>query len=63
VAAGVALVLAAGGRIVAGSPEEERFNHPEPLLTRLIAAPPQLLPEVEREIARRGSPHGWPSPR
>jgi myo-inositol-1(or 4)-monophosphatase len=54
VAAGVALVLAAGGRIVAGSPEERRFNRPEPLLTRLIAAPPQLLPEIEREIARRG---------
>jgi myo-inositol-1(or 4)-monophosphatase len=54
VAAGVALVLAAGGRIVAGTPEEERFNRPEPLLTRLIAAPPQLLPEIEREIARSG---------
>jgi myo-inositol-1(or 4)-monophosphatase len=52
VAAGVALVLAAGGRIVAGAPEEHRFNRPEPLLTRLIAAPPQLLPEIEREIAR-----------
>jgi hypothetical protein len=36
----------------AGSPEEHRFNRPEPLLTRLIAAPPQLLPEIEREIAR-----------
>ena len=54
VAAGVALVLAAGGRIVAGTPDEERFNRPEPLLTRLIAAPPQLLPEIEREIARSG---------
>lgn len=54
VAAGVALVLAAGGRIVAGTPEEHRFNRPEPLLTRLIAAPPQLLPEIEREIARSG---------
>ncbi len=52
VAAGVALVLAAGGRIVAGDPEEVRFNRPEPLLTRLIAAPPQLLPEIEREITR-----------
>jgi myo-inositol-1(or 4)-monophosphatase len=54
VAAGVALVLAAGGRILAGSPEEHRFNRPEPLLTRLIAAPPQLLPEIEREIAGSG---------
>jgi myo-inositol-1(or 4)-monophosphatase len=54
VAAGVALVLAAGGRIVAGSPEEERFNRPEPLLSRLIAAPPQLLPQIESAIRRRG---------
>lgn len=53
VAAGVALVLAAGGAIVAGSPEEERFNRPEPLLSRLIAAPPQLLPEIRREIEQR----------
>jgi myo-inositol-1(or 4)-monophosphatase len=53
VAAGVALVLAAGGRILAGSPEEERFNRPDPLLSRLIAAPPQLLPQIEAEIARR----------
>jgi myo-inositol-1(or 4)-monophosphatase len=54
VAAGVALVLAAGGKIVAGTPEQERFNRPEPKLTRLIAAPPQLLPEILDEIARRG---------
>lgn len=54
VAAGVALVLAGGGKVVAGSPEEERFNRPLPKLTRLIAAPPQLLPEIEREIAARG---------
>lgn len=54
VAAGVALVLAAGGKIVAGTPEQERFNRPEPKLTRLIAAPPQLLPEILEEIARRG---------
>jgi myo-inositol-1(or 4)-monophosphatase len=56
VAAGVALVLAAGGRIVAGSSEEERFNRTEPLLTRLIAAPAQLLGEIEREIGQRGGP-------
>jgi myo-inositol-1(or 4)-monophosphatase len=55
VAAGVALVLAAGGVIVAGSPEEHRFNRPKPLLTRLIATPPQLLPEIEEEIARRAA--------
>ncbi len=53
VAAGVALILAGGGRIAAGSPEEERFNRPEPLLTRLIAAPPQLFAEIQREIAAR----------
>ena len=54
VAAGVALVLAAGGVIVAGSPEEARFNRRKPLLSSLIAAPPALLPEIEEEIARRG---------
>jgi myo-inositol-1(or 4)-monophosphatase len=53
VAAGVALVLAGGGRVVAGTPEEERFNRSHPLLTRLIAAPPQLLPAIQEEIARR----------
>lgn len=52
VAAGVALVLAAGGHIVAGSRDEERFNRATPLLTRLIAAPPGLLPPIEQEIAR-----------
>jgi myo-inositol-1(or 4)-monophosphatase len=54
VAAGVALVLAAGGAIVTGAPEETRFNRPKPLLTRLLAANPTLIPEIETEIARRG---------
>jgi myo-inositol-1(or 4)-monophosphatase len=54
VAAGVALVLAAGGAIVTGAPEETRFNRPKPLLTRLLAASPALIPEIEAEIARRG---------
>ena len=54
VAAGVALVLAGGGVIVAGSPEEARFNRPKPKLSRLIATSPSLLPEIEAEIARRG---------
>ncbi|HEX9942583.1 MAG TPA: 3'(2'),5'-bisphosphate nucleotidase CysQ [Thermoanaerobaculia bacterium] len=54
VAAGVALVLAAGGAIVAGSPEEFRFNRAKPKLTRLIAAHPALIPEIKAEIARRG---------
>jgi myo-inositol-1(or 4)-monophosphatase len=53
VAAGVALILAAGGRIAAGTPEEEVFNRPDPLLTRLIAAPPQLFEEIQAEIALR----------
>ena len=46
VAAGIALIHAAGGRTQAGTPEEERFNRPHPLLSRLIAAPPQLMPEI-----------------
>lgn len=54
VAAGVALVLAAGGAIVTGAPEETRFNRPRPRLTSLIAANPTLIPEIEAEIARRG---------
>jgi myo-inositol-1(or 4)-monophosphatase len=54
VAAGVALVLAGGGVIVAGSPEEARFNRARPKLSRLIATSPSLLPEIEAEIARRG---------
>ena len=52
-AAGVALVLAAGGAVVAGSPEELRFNREKPKLSRLIAANPVLIAEVEAEIARR----------
>ena len=54
VAAGVALVLAAGGAIVTGAPEETRFNRPQPLLSSLIASNPSLIPEIEAEIARRG---------
>ncbi len=53
VAAGVALVRAAGGRIVSASPEEERFNRPKPLLSRLLAAPPALVAQIESEIAWR----------
>jgi myo-inositol-1(or 4)-monophosphatase len=56
VAAGVALVRAAGGMVIAGtpgSPDEERFNRPKPKLSRLIAAPPQLLPQIQEEIAWR----------
>ena len=53
VAAGVALVRAAGGVVVPGNPDEDRFNRPKPKLTRLIAAPPQLLPQIHEEIAWR----------
>ncbi|HEX5719121.1 MAG TPA: 3'(2'),5'-bisphosphate nucleotidase CysQ [Thermoanaerobaculia bacterium] len=53
VAAGVALVRAAGGVVVPGGPDEDRFNRPKPKLTRLIAAPPQLLPQIHEEIAWR----------
>jgi myo-inositol-1(or 4)-monophosphatase len=53
VAAGVALVLAAGGSVRYATPEEALFNRPSPLLSRLIAAPPQLVEEIEQEIARR----------
>ena len=56
VAAGVALVLAAGGAALAGSREELRFNREQPKLSRLIAANAGLIPEIETEIARRG-PH------
>jgi myo-inositol-1(or 4)-monophosphatase len=55
VAAGVALVLAAGGVVVGGSPEEERFNRPRPKLTRLLAASPVLMPQIQAEIAQRTS--------
>ncbi len=55
VAAGVALVLAAGGTVWEDGPGGEvRFNQPKPKLTRLLAAPPQLVGEIEAEIARRG---------
>jgi myo-inositol-1(or 4)-monophosphatase len=53
VAAGVALVLAGGGTVLAGQPDEIRFNREKPKLSRLIAAPPQLIPEIEAEIARK----------
>jgi len=55
VAAGVALIAAAGGRTLAGGPEELRFNRERPLLTRLIAAPPQLMAEIGREIEAKAS--------
>ena len=53
VAAGVALVRAAGGLTIAASPEEDRFNREKPKLSRLIAAPPALVPQIHEEIAWR----------
>lgn len=53
VAAGVALVRAAGGVVIPGGPDEERFNRPKPKLSRLIAAPPALVPQIQEEIAWR----------
>jgi myo-inositol-1(or 4)-monophosphatase len=56
VAAGVALVRAAGGLVVIGGAagsDEDRFNRPKPKLSRLIAAPPALLPQIHSEIAWR----------
>ena len=56
VAAGVALVRAAGGLVVIGGAagsDEDRFNRPKPKLSRMIAAPPALLPQIHSEIAWR----------
>lgn len=56
VAAGVALVLAAGGMVWEERPEAPvRFNRPKPKLTRLLTAPPQLVADIEAEIARRAT--------
>ncbi len=54
VAAGVALVLAGGGAVRAGAPEETRFNRERPLLTRLLAAHADLLPAIEAAILASG---------
>jgi myo-inositol-1(or 4)-monophosphatase len=54
VAAGVALVLAAGGAVRAGAPEETRFNRPRPLLSRLLAAHADLMPAIEAAISASG---------
>jgi myo-inositol-1(or 4)-monophosphatase len=55
VAAGVALVLAGGGTVWEDGPGGSvSFNRPKPKLTRLLAAPSQLVGDIEAEIARRG---------
>jgi len=50
VAAGVALVLAAGGAVRTKDGSPLRFNQPRPRLTGLAALAPALLPDVEREL-------------
>jgi myo-inositol-1(or 4)-monophosphatase len=55
VAAGVALVLAGGGFVRAGRPEEERFNRPHPLLSSLLATGSRLVTQIDAEIAHRAA--------
>ncbi|HLQ22565.1 MAG TPA: 3'(2'),5'-bisphosphate nucleotidase CysQ [Gemmatimonadales bacterium] len=50
VAAGVALVLAAGGSVHTPDGSAPRFNQPLPLLSGLVAETPALLPAVKREL-------------
>jgi myo-inositol-1(or 4)-monophosphatase len=50
VAAGVALVLAAGGTVRTKDGSPLRFNQARPKLTGLIAQSPALLSDVEREL-------------
>jgi myo-inositol-1(or 4)-monophosphatase len=50
VAAGVALVLAAGGSVQTTDGSVLRFNQPRPRLTGLVAETPALLPAVKREL-------------
>jgi myo-inositol-1(or 4)-monophosphatase len=50
VAAGVALVLAAGGSVQGRDGSPLRFNQPRPLLAGLTAQPPALLSAVKREL-------------
>jgi myo-inositol-1(or 4)-monophosphatase len=54
VAAGVALVLAGGGRVVTEGGAPPVFNQEKPRFPRLTAGPAALIAEIEGEIARRG---------
>src|SRR5262249_10541405 len=58
VAAGVALVLAAGGSVITGAPEEARFHRPPPRPPRPIAGHPTLLPARQAEHPRGGGRRG-----
>ena len=52
VAAGVALVLAAGGHVYEPNGTPRRFNRPNPLLSGLVAHPPSLEKDVKAAIER-----------
>ena len=52
VAAGTALVLAAGGTVYTLDGQRPRFNNPSPLLRGLVAHGPHLRVEVEAEVTR-----------
>lgn len=52
VAAGVALVLAAGGRAATAGNADPRFNQGKTLLSRLTAGPVALVEEIEAELAK-----------
>jgi myo-inositol-1(or 4)-monophosphatase len=60
VAAGAALVLAAGGRVTLPDGSAPRFNSPDPLLPGLLAADVSRFPGL---IAPRGSPGARRPPR
>lgn len=51
VAAGVALILAGGGRVYSPDGVLPRFNRRKPLLSGLAAHPPALMAEVKEQLA------------
>jgi len=53
VAAGAALVLAAGGAVWIPGGDEPSFNRSEPRLTGLVAAPPALVEPIRSYLAAR----------
>ena len=54
VAAGVALVLAAGGQVYEPNGTPRQFNQRDPLLSGLVAHPPCLEKDVKAAIERHG---------
>jgi myo-inositol-1(or 4)-monophosphatase len=55
IAAGVALVAAAGGEVWIPHGGAPRFNQPRPILPGVCAAPPDLAPEIRAWLARPGA--------